>query len=313
MADLTRHWQTSMPQSRSITTGWGGRVADLLTDPARRNDPISMSIAIDRVNTFQTGTNINPYIVSGYGATEHGAYSTDWGPDLIFKGAYEQMLAADDGDRLRQTYRGLTRQAIDAATQYNTATASVDYDTVFPESYLGRSMERVAQTIGAAGTLNQTRQIYFVSVGGWDHHSGLLGPQHDLLREVSQSLGAFHACLTELSLADKVVTFSASDFGRTLAGNGQGSDHGWGGNQFVMGGAVGGGEVYGQYPTSLAIDSPLDVGRGRLIPTTSVDEYAAEIVMWMGIANNADLEMVLPNVRTFYPNSASGAPLGFLA
>ena len=110
-----------------------------------------------------------------------------------------------------------------------------------------------------------------------------------------------------------MTLFTASDFGRTLAGNGQGSDHGWGGNQMVLGGSVVGSDVYGEYPLSLASGNPLDLGRGRLIPTLSVDEYAAEMLMWMGIGNNLDLETVLPNIRNFFASSSSDGPVGFLA
>lgn len=312
-SDLQRHWQTSMPQSRSAATGWGGRVADLLTDPAKRDAPIAMSLSIDRVNTFQAAQYANPYVISANGATEFEAYRSNWAPDLIFRGAFDQILARAEPDLVRSTYSALTQQSIEAATLYNEATAAVSFDTVFPSSYFGRQMERIARTIASAGSLGHQQQLFFVSNGGWDHHGDLLGPQNTMLGEVSAALGAFQACLTELGLANEVVTFSASDFGRTLAGNGQGSDHGWGGNQFVLGGPVSGGNVYGDYPDSLAAGNPLDVGRGRLIPTTSVDEYAAEMLLWMGVANNADLEMVLPNIRNFYSSSASDSPLGFIS
>ena len=311
-ADLIRHWQTSLPQSRSESIGWGGRVADILTDPSRRNDPIPMSISMDRVNTFQTGVHVNPYIINSGGATEFESYSSNWGPDLIVQSVLNQVLARDETDLMHQTYNRLTRQAIDAAAMYNAAANAISFETVFPQSYFGRSMERIARTIASAGALNHQRQIFFIAYGGWDHHGDLIGPQNTMLADVSSTLGAFHACLTELQLADQVVTFSASDFGRTLAGNGQGSDHGWGGNQFVMGGPVTGGDVFGEYPISLASGNPLDVGRGRLIPTLSVDQYAAELVMWMGIGNHAELETILPNIRNFYPSTATDAPIGFL-
>lgn len=133
-----------------------------------------------------------------------------------------------------------------------------------------------------------------------------------MLPELSQALRAFRDATVELGVATEVVTFTVSDFGRTLSTNGNGSDHAWGGNHIVMGGAVGGGRLYGAYPASLAPGTDLDVGRGRIIPTTSVDEYAAELAMWFGIGNDATLEAVLPNLRAFYSASASGAPLGFL-
>jgi uncharacterized protein (DUF1501 family) len=113
-----------------------------------------------------------------------------------------------------------------------------------------------------------------------------------------------------LGVADGVVLFSASDFGRSLTSNGRGSDHAWGGNAFVVGGPVKGRRIYGQYP-ELSADNPLDVGRGRLIPTTSVDAYFAEMALWMGV-NRTDLPVILPNLSRFFDASAGGAPLGFL-
>ena len=311
-ADLQRHWQTSLPQSRSSATGWGGRVADILTDPAKRADPIQMSISVTHINKFLSAQYANPYVVSAHGATERETHRTGWDPDLIFRDAFDQVLANNDADLLRRTYAQTTRQAIDAAALYNQSTSSVTINTTFPDNYFARSLEQIVRAIASSSALNHDYQIFFVSSGGWDHHGGLIGPQNERLTEISQGLGAFQAALRELNLDDQVTTFSASDFGRTLAGNGQGSDHGWGGNQFVLGGQVRGGDVYGDYPLSLAAGNPLDVGRGRLIPTMSVDEYAAELVMWMGIGNGANLETILPNIRNFYGSSSTAAPVGFL-
>ena len=110
-----------------------------------------------------------------------------------------------------------------------------------------------------------------------------------------------------------MVTYTASDFARTLTPNtNNGSDHAWGGNHMVMGGGVNGGQLFGNYPDSLAPGNSLDLGRGRLVPTTSVDEYAAELAMWFGLDNDTTLEDILPNIRNF--NSAgSQPPLGFFS
>ena len=123
---------------------------------------------------------------------------------------------------------------------------------------------------------------------------------------------AFYDTMVDLGVERNVTLFTASDFGRTLSSNGDGSDHAWGGNQMVLGGAVKGGKVYGQYPESLAPNNELDLGRGRLIPTTSVDEYNAELAMWFGMRNNTDLVDILPNIRRFYGSSESRGPLKFL-
>lgn len=313
-SDLTRHWQTGIPQSRASATGWGGRAADILTDPADRDDPIPLAISLDQVNRFQSAIYANPYVVTAYeGAVEYNAFESNWAPDVVVQTAMAEIFARNDSNLMRQTYQDLTRQSIDAASQYNDATSSVTFNTVFPGTYIARQLERIARTIAAAPTLEHSRQTFFVSYGGWDHHNDLIGPQNNMLGQVDAAMSAFHACLSELGLIDNVTLFTASDFGRTLAGNGQGSDHGWGGNQMVLGGSVVGSDVYGEYPLSLASGNPLDLGRGRLIPTLSVDEYAAEMLMWMGIGNNADLETVLPNIRNFFASTSGDGPVGFLA
>ncbi|MEM9588438.1 MAG: DUF1501 domain-containing protein [Planctomycetota bacterium] len=310
-SDLTRHWQTAMPDTRAALTGWGGRMADLLTPSEKFNDTIGMSIAVDRVNTFQAADSIRSYIVNSSGAISRSGYFGNWQRDRIIRQAFDEILAQPTTDLVSQTYSQLTRQAIDAAQLYNDATASVTLETPFPEHYLGRNLERIARTIASADDLGHEKHIFFVSYGGWDHHGDLLGPQANLLGRLSESLKAFYDSLVELQVSDQVVLFTASDFGRTLVSNGQGTDHGWGGNQIVLGGPVNGGNLFGEYPQSLA-ENDLDVGRGRLIPTLSVDQYAAELAMWMGIGNDSNLESVLPNIRNFYPQGQQGPPIGFL-
>lgn len=312
-SDLVRQWQTSMPRTRDAITGWGGRMADLLTDPSRRDDPISMNIAVNSTNIFQSAKYANPYTVTADGTIERSNYYGDWNRDLIYRRVYDQTLAASNPNLVKQTHSVMTDIAIRAAELYNTATADAELQTVFPTTPLGRNFERIAKTIAARQQLNHGRQIFFVEHGTWDHHSELINSHSNNLAEVDGALAAFNAAMIELDLYDCVLTFTASDFGRTLAGNGQGSDHGWGGNQIVMGGGINGGRVYGDYPATLAANNPLDVGRGRLIPTTSVDQYAAEMALWFGIGNNADLEMILPNVRTFFAAGGGGTPLGMFA
>jgi uncharacterized protein (DUF1501 family) len=287
-------------------------MADILTDPSERNATISMNIAMNQLNTFQSATYANPYVVSAFGATERDGAFGGWAPDEIFFRAHQDMLSRQRTNLVEKTLAEVTDQAINAASLYNDSTNSVTFTTQFPGSDLANNLQQVAKTIAARETLGHSQQIFFLSFGGWDHHGGLIGPHGYMLGQVSEALNAFYNATVELGVADKVVTFTASDFARTLAGNGQGSDHGWGGNQLVMGGAVAGGQVYGDYPLSLAAGNPLDVGRGRLIPTLSVDQYAAELAMWMGIGNDADLETILPNIRNFYASSETTAPVGFL-
>jgi uncharacterized protein (DUF1501 family) len=172
-------------------------------------------------------------------------------------------------------------------------------------------MQMIAKMIGAAPQLGLTRQVFFASLGGFDLHSDQLGAHATLFQQLSQALNAFSSATTELGVPNQVTTFTASDFSRTFNTNGTsnttaGSDHGWGSHHLVMGGAVNGGDIYGQVPL-LELGGPEDTGRGRWIPTTSVDEYAATLATWFGVSA-ANLPTVLPNIGRFATSN-----LGFMA
>lgn len=311
-SDHIRHWQTSIPQSRSRLTGWGGRMADIMTDTTNDNEFVSMNISLSGVTTFETGRQVIPYVVQPSGATELNGYGNNNARDRIYKRVADSMLTDTYTDLLQKTYARTNKNSIDAAIQYNAAVNAVSLTTAFPQSYLGSQMKMIAQTIGARTALGQRRQIFFVTVGGWDHHDEVLNNQEGMLADLSESIKSFYDATNELNVANDVVTYSVSDFGRTLSSNGAGSDHAWGGNQFVVGGSVKGGDIYGDYPMSLATGNSLDVGRGRLLPTMSVDQHAAELAMWYGIENDGNLEAILPNIRNFYTSSATERPVGFM-
>ena len=313
-SDLIQHWQTSIPQTRSQVTGWGGRMADMITDQVNQNPSIAMNIALGALNTFETGSQVVPYVVQRSGATVLNGYgATGTGLNGIYTRFTDDVLSQQYGDLLEKSYAGIRRSSIDGALSFNNATNAVTLNTQFPDTTLAQNLQMVAKAIGARTALQQSRQIFFVSLGGWDHHDEVINRQAGMLPMVSQALKAFYDALVELNISDSVTTFTASDFARTLSSNGNGSDHAWGGNHMVMGGAVSGGQVYGDYPATLALGNNLDTGRGRLIPTTSVDEYNAELACWFGIENNSSLEAILPNIRNFYASGASQPPVGFMS
>jgi uncharacterized protein (DUF1501 family) len=180
---------------------------------------------------------------------------------------------------------------------------------------LAIQLRSVASMIAARNPLGVKRQIFFVSMGGFDNHGDqfkdstnptpiLAGLHNDLLRQLDEALTWFYNWTKAQGLANNVTTFTMSDFGRTLTSNGTGSDHGWGGHNFVMGGAVAGGKFYGgsginqEFPT-IALASAYDVGQGRLLPQTSVDEYGATFAKWMGATSTSELGQVFPNLNRF--------------
>jgi uncharacterized protein (DUF1501 family) len=336
-SDQQRHWQTSTPQSRTQITGWAGRMADVLDDLVNRNPVIPMNIAVDHLNILQTGDTIVPYVVDdANGAEEFTANRYANTMDLILADATSSFLDQTYSDLVKRTFANMNAQAIEAAESYNLFTDAVtthpdDRDPLLPlpevpyldpgitdilenqTGHIGRQLLQVAKAIGAHVALDQDRQVFFVERGGWDHHSGLITNQNNMLPELSRALKAFYDATADFGLADMVVTFTASDFARTLNPNSNaGSDHAWGGNHVVIGDGVDGGKIFGTYPDALAPGNILDLGRGRLIPTTSVDLYSAELALWFGLDNDNVLETIIPNIRNFYSASEATPPLGFM-
>ncbi len=307
-ADQIAVWQTAAAGIRSAT-GFGGRLADLVTSQVA-GGPLSMNVSMSGTNLFQTGNQVASYAIdvndgvrtlAGYGDPENE----------VFSRAVDDLLDIDYGDAFRRTYAAGLRNAVSTSVNLDSILASApSLSTDFSAGELSQALSQVARLISVRESLGLTRQTFFITIGGWDHHDEVLDNQARMLPEISRGLGEFYAATTELGLAERIVTFTISDFGRTLTSNGRGSDHGWGGHNLVMGGAVSGSTVYGQYP-DLALGSELDLGRGRLLPTTSVDEFYAELALWFGVEPN-NLPDVLPNIEAFYNLDSSAPPLGFL-
>jgi uncharacterized protein (DUF1501 family) len=286
-------------------------MADVLGD-VNSNPNISMNISLSGSNVFQSGNVSAHYTITANGSRGLRGYQGSSLLDQVRTEAIDSMLAMTYQHLFEQTFAARMRGAIDAHLEFSAAIDALPpLQTLFSDTRLSQTFRMIAQTIAARGTLGMTRQTFFVNVGGWDHHDEVLLNQEQMLPVVSTALGEFHSALVELGVENDVTTFTASDFGRTLTSNGRGSDHAWGGNHIVMGGAVNGGEIYGSFP-DLYAGSSLDTGRGRLIPTTSVDEYFAELALWFGVPRR-DLELVLPNVTRFYDPASSAPPLGMLA
>ncbi len=313
-SDQIEQWQTSLPDTRSAV-GWAGRMADLLKS-INTNDKVSMNISLAGSNVWQSGETIFEYAITSNGAVGLQGYQSQWNQyqEVIQSrsAAVDSQLGLHYNNLFAQAFAKSKRDAVEAYEVFAGATsAPLPPGATFPPSALGQSMRMIAQAIAGRAQLGMTRQTYFVNFGGWDHHDEVINNQAAMLPVVSQAIGSFYNALELLGVSDRVTLFTASDFGRTLTSNGRGSDHAWGGNHLVVGGGVNGRQVFGQYP-SLYENNPLDVGRGRLIPTTSADEYFAELALWLGVSKSS-LPLVLPNIGRFYDTNSIDWPVGFLA
>jgi uncharacterized protein (DUF1501 family) len=303
-SDQSVQWQTSWPD-QPAKTGWGGRTADLLQS-LNPDSRVSLTISIAGTNTFEVGNTVIPYQITPTGTIGLTGISGSTNANIRFQ-AFKDLLAQPHNNLFEQAYADTVSRSV-ADNDFITAALNgvPALTTIFPGTSLGQQLSMVAKMIGARSNLGMQRQIFFVSVGGYDTHGAQLTAQANLLTELSQGMKAFYDATVEMGLAQSVTTFTASDFGRTYAINGDGSDHGWGSHQFVMGGSVLGGNLYGTFPT-LAVNGPDDTGQGRWIPTTSVDEFSATMASWFGVGSS-ELATVLPNIGRFAnPN------LGFLA
>ena len=298
-ADQSVQWQTSVPDVIS-KTGWGGRLADMLQS-LNAGSKISLSLSIAGTNTFEVGNTVLPYVISPTGSIGLAGFDGSANANVRLQ-AFKDLLALPHNNLFEQAYADTVSRSIAANDLLTSALAGIPtFQTVFPNSSLGTQLNMIAKLIAARNNLGMKRQIFFCSVGGYDTHGDQLTGQGNLFTELSQGLNAFYAATNELGVAENVTTFTASDFGRTYPTNGSGSDHGWGSHQFVLGGAVQGGRLFGTFPT-LAVNGPDDTGQGRWIPTTSVDEFSATLATWFGVSAS-DLATVLPNIGRFaHPN-----------
>jgi len=326
-SDQVTQWQTSIPD-RPPLTGWGGRCADLLA-AVQPGAPISMSVTVAGANTFEVGNIVSQYSVTTSGAINLSSVS---GSRLQ---ALTNVLALPYPNLQVQAYSDVGEHAIQTGGLLNaaiTATSAANYwNTPFLttiqsptggnpfNSGLASQLRMIARLIEAGnrsaglGGFGMKRQIFFCEVGGYDTHSGqtpgpgqtTVGSHANLLAELSQGMHSFQRAMEQLGLSNNVTAFTASDFGRTFPGNGEGSDHGWGGHHLIMGGAVNGRRTYGRFPT-LAVNGPDDTSTGRWIPTTAIDQYFATLATWFGV-DNGNLAAVFPNLGRF-----STANLGFV-
>ena len=307
-SDQVMHWQTAFPQDRT-NIGWGGKMADILKS-MNEDSGVSMNISLGGNNLFQRGDTVTEYAINADG----GVAIAGWNEPLPFL----QMMREDITDMMnkqyedvfRDSYSGVLKRSVESNEIFNAAVENTMVTTPFSNDQLSQRMRMIAQTIAARNDLGVKRQIFFVDIGGFDNHDELINAHAGLMGRVDDALTSFYAATEELGVSDCVTTFTISDFARTLTSNGNGTDHAWGGNAIVMGGAVKGKNMYGNYPV-LSLGNDIEIGGGILIPTTSADEYFAELALWFGISAN-DLSQILPNIGNFYDVASSDTPLGFM-
>ena len=296
-------WQTLHVSSGSGAPyeGWGGLAADQLGHFNQGSSALPMSFSLAGNQLFSIGQSTTPFILSPAGVVRIDSIDADSSEreTRLRSLAFTRLLRNPHNNLFGREYARKMSDALGLAEALSSSIPSPGLPIAAPlqGNATARALTTVAEVISASSTLGFGRQIFFVGVGGWDTHSNQLQRQANLLAELSAALRHFHTTLG--SAASQVTTFTASDFGRSLASNGDGTDHGWGGHHFVMGDAVAGGQIYGTMP-SLELGGADDSGdRGRMIPTLAVDQYAATLARWFGIDTPSELDSLFPSLANF--------------
>lgn len=303
-SDQVVQWQTSNPLGGGL--GWSGRMVDAVL--GSRPATISPAVSFSGNSPQLVGRLNQPTTLTGTGSLGLD-YFYESPQDRARYAGVEKMLGADNGVALVSALRGVVWGGMNSAAEIRRVFASAaPLRTQFPNTGIGEQLQQVAQLLSVRRTLGLTRQVFFVSHGGYDNHSNLVQTLDERLNQLGTALTAFYNATEELGVANSVTTFTESEFGRTFdPSTTAGSDHGWGNHHLVFGGAVRGGEMYGRFP-DLTIRGPADAGdRGSWIPSTSTDQYAATLASWFGVSGTGMAE-VFPNLRNF-----SQASLGFMA
>jgi uncharacterized protein (DUF1501 family) len=318
--DQTAAWQAIASNGGSAEhVGWGGSVADLIESMNMNSNSMFTCISTAGIALFLSGqtsfqlncTSAGPIPISGLAQPLFGGSGGT--------NALNSILSAEEANLFAKEYEVVIQRSIQAqATLASSMLPAGASGVPNPPQYLdpmtnkladnplATSLQTVARIIGGRAGLGVTRQIFYVQLGSFDTHNNQAQLHANLLTQLGQAFEYFDAQMTSFGLGNQVTSFTASDFGRTLTSNSNGTDHGWGSHHFVLGGAVQGGDMYGQYPV-IGADQANDVGAGRLIPTTSVDQYAGTLARWFGLSDS-QIRQVLPN----FANFGSSPYLGFM-
>ena len=296
--DQQATWMASAPEG--ALNGWGGAFVDAANTAGQHPASAFSAITTGGNDLFLTGKQSTPYQINAGEPQEINVLADERGNGGLH-GLLRAHLAAAGYSSDNLVERDMARAMGDSLRtneQYNRAIAGAPaFSGQFTGSGLARQLGGVARTIAARNTLGVKRQVFVVGIGGFDTHNGQAKALPRLHRALDGAVTEFYQAMKGLGLGQQVTLFTASDFGRTLAVNDDGTDHGWGGHHFVVGDAVKGRNVYGDVPAP-GFGHSLDAGSGRLIPTTSVEQVAAPMGRWFGL-DEAALAQALPNLGNF--------------
>jgi uncharacterized protein (DUF1501 family) len=287
-------WQSGLPEG--ATSGWGGRIGDLML--AGNGGSVFTCVSVTGNAVFVSGRTAVQYQISSSGAVAINGISRTLNGSAAAQQALRGLITRSSGHLFEEEYARITRRSIDAEAAVTSALASAPtLQTTFANNSLSNQLRMVARLIATRSQFNVKRQVFLVSIGGFDLHDNLTDNHPGLLQTVSDGMKAFYDATAELGVADNVTAFTASDFGRTLQSNGDGTDHGWGSHHMIVGGALRGRRFFGSAP-AIAVNGPDDVGQGRLLPTTSTYQLAATLAKWFGVSDT-DMATVLPGLVNF--------------
>jgi uncharacterized protein (DUF1501 family) len=324
--------------AEGATVGWGGAMVDRLV--TQNTNPMFTSIAAGGNNAvWLAGRNVRPYSVALTGpihlgssdGTLYGSAVAQQTLQALTRSTRESQYFEQDHAAVVDrsiTAEGVLSPAMPAQNMAPWGTANLAAGAVDPLlcyravdsgaavlNPITQQLQVIARMIAARAPLGMGRQIFFVNCQGWDTHESQNTRHADLMAQLNQALSYWDTVTRAMGVDGQVTTFTASDFGRAFASNGTGTDHGWGGHHFVMGGAVKGGDIYGRFPTYGLSDglggfiSGDQVDDGSLLPAQAVEQYAGTLGTWMGLSN-ADLQAIMPNLTNFTPQSCWN--LGFM-
>ena len=304
-------WQSAAAEG--AVRGWGGAMGDLALAANGQSLFTCMSVTGNAV--FLAGRDAVSYQIGPKGAIAiNGVVTEPLYDSPACRDALRTLITQSRPHVLENEYNRITTRSIDAQKTLTGALAGTpNFDALLPDvdaasgqkRALNRQLKMVARLIAAGRGMGIKRQVFMVSLGGFDTHDNLKERHPALLRQVGDAMAGFQRSIDSMGVGAGVTTFTASEFGRTLSSNGDGSDHGWGAHHLVLGGAVKGGAYYGNAP-QIALGGPEDTGQGRLLPTTSVDQFAATLGRWFGVSDT-ELALVAPNIANF-----STRNIGFL-